>query len=376
MAMPPDPRLADVALTVNERLQDLAIRHMLYMQQVSGHEANQVLRFLNDDVFPDVLEQVRRRLESMELRGFDRGVETTRRLRLLAARIDDIIGDGLRETGQVSRERLVEIAKTEANWQVARFRETMPFVASFGTPSASLLRSIVNSRPMQGRLLRVWWRELETGAKAVVRQQINIGLVEGESVAQIAARLRGTAAGRFADGTFETIRRDAVKVVRTAANHVVNDARQATYRANADIIKGYQWVATLDDRTCPICGGLDGQVFPLESPKTRQPPAHINCRCSTVPVTKSFRELGLDADEPTFTRAARSRIGEATGQVPATVTYPEWLRRQPVDVQNDALGITKAQLFRSGRLEIRQFSDRGRVLSLEALRRKFDLPED
>jgi len=91
-----------------------------------------------------------------------------------------------------------------------------------------------------------------------------------------------------------------------------------------------------------------------------------NCRSSTTPVTKSFKELGLNIkDYPASTRASMD------GQVAAGVNYGQWLKRQPVAVQNEVLGVQKAKLFRKGDLSIDKFVDsRGNAYTLDELRRR------
>src|SRR3546814_15428096 len=86
---------------------------------------------------------------------------------------------------------------------------------------------------------------------------------------------------------------------------------------------------------------LDGRVFPLgEGP---MPPRHIRCRSATTPVLKSARELGLDLPElPEATRASLD------GPVPATTTYNEWPKSQPVAAQTETHGATTGKLFRQG----------------------------
>jgi len=59
------------------------------------------------------------------------------------------------------------------------------------------------------------------------------------------------------------------------------------------------------------------------------------------------------------------------GQVPATLTYPQWLKRQPDDIQNEALGVTRAKLFRKGEVTVAAFTNRnGRLFTLDELRRR------
>ena len=55
-------------------------------------------------------------------------------------------------------------------------------------------------------------------------------------------------------------------------------------------------------------------------------------------------------------------------RVPDTVTYGQWLRGQSRATQELALGKRKAQLLRSGQLDIKDFIDnRGRILTLKEL---------
>jgi len=57
------------------------------------------------------------------------------------------------------------------------------------------------------------------------------------------------------------------------------------------------------------------------------------------------------------------------GQASATLSYPQWLKRQPADVQNEALGVERAKLFRRGEVQISAFTNRqGRIFTLDELR--------
>lgn len=53
------------------------------------------------------------------------------------------------------------------------------------------------------------------------------------------------------------------------------------------ILKGWKYVATLDGRTCPVCGHDDGKVFQRD--KLPSLPRHVRCRCIVVPVVKGWR---------------------------------------------------------------------------------------
>ena len=61
---------------------------------------------------------------------------------------------------------------------------------------------------------------------------------------------------------------------------------------------------------------------------------------------------------------ARKHIGE----VPAQTNYPEFLKRQAVEFQEDVLGKTKATLFRKGDLSLDEYVDSvGNEITLKQL---------
>jgi hypothetical protein len=105
-------------------------------------------------------------------------------------------------------------------------------------------------------------------------------------------------------------------------------------------------------------------VFPVDSGP--RPPAHPNCRSTTTPVIKSWKELGINLTEaPPGTRASMD------GQVPATLTYNDWLKKQPQAFQDEVLGPTKAKLYRKGDLSLDRFIDKsGNEYTLDELRRR------
>lgn len=349
-------RLHDTtSLTVNEQLLDRGVRHAVYLERLKTQQVNQIVRLLRRDVVPDLLAQLERRLANIATRGFDTGPRTTARIRQMLKSIEEIINGGFKATNKQLVLDLGEIAKAESTFQLRMLAKAIPITVDIAEPSLATLRSIVTSRPFQGKILRDWWSGLTRTTQDGVRRAVNQGLVQGEPVRQIVRRVNGPA------GVLATTERNAEAIVRTAVNHVVTHARETTYSENSDVIKGVQFVATLDSRTTPICQSLDGQVFPIDSGP--RPPQHFNCRSTTIPVVKSFAELGFKAGS--LPPATRSSLD---GQVPASLTYPQWLRRQTADVQNEALGPARAELFRAGKFNPATAVVNGKPLTLEQLK--------
>lgn len=74
----------------------------------------------------------------------------------------------------------------------------------------------------------------------------------------------------------------AINIARTETTRMSSLGSIKNY-ADGDV-DDYSWLATPGDRTCPICNGLNGQIFEVGNGPV--PPAHSLCRCSVMPVVK------------------------------------------------------------------------------------------
>jgi len=202
-----------------------------------------------------------------------------------------------------------------------------------------------------------------------IKQELTQSLIQGEDMAKAGRRLFGQGAA-LGGVVGERLMKQSSVIARTEIMRVSNSVSQAIYEANKDIIKGLEFCASLDDRTCLACGAMDGKVFYFEKGRistNQRPPLHPLCRCCMLPITKSWRELGVKADEvPPSTRASFS------GQVPATEKYGNWLRRMniedPAFVKN-ILGPKRYDLWNQGKLVLTEMAKDNRVLSLADLER-------
>jgi SPP1 gp7 family putative phage head morphogenesis protein len=83
-------------------------------------------------------------------------------------------------------------------------------------------------------------------------------------------------------GTTDELDRAARAVTNTVLAHL---AAQVSDDVAGSIFGFYQWVSMLDNRTTPICIDRNGNVYVFG--KGPQPPAHVNCRSTTVPVANA-----------------------------------------------------------------------------------------
>ncbi len=340
-----------MAVSANDLIRDLEVRHHVGIQRLSTGIIRKIVRLL-DVADAEIVRQLIERGTTLE------GSFTSVRLRYLLDAVREINRDAHVAVGQTFRQELRDLARYEVSFQSKLFEIEIGIDAV--APTADTLKAITTWRPMGDRLLGEMLSGFSRRRADLITGAIRQGMVLGETVAQIVARIRGTKAGNYRDGVMEMSRTSAERMVRTAVNHVSNAAREEFYDANADLIKGVQWVATLDTRTCLRCAAQDGRVYGLKTGP--RPPLHINCRCTTTPVLKRA-PAGLDL--PEGTRASMN------GQVSESETFGTWLRRQSAATQDAALGPTRGALFRRGGLKIDRFLDvRGNQLNLDELRER------
>lgn len=345
-------------MTVNEDLLNASVRHQVGIQRLSNGVVRKIITLLAR-VDEDIVAKLLKYDPTTVSKTFSQ-----RRLEKLLEAVREVNKEAYSALRNELNTELRSLAAYEAEFQERMIKRAIPIRWDIVKPSASQLYAAVQARPFEGRFLKEWFSDLTTVAQKRVREAIQQGFVEGEGIDQMVRRIRGTRALNYRDGILDINRRSAQMVVRTAVNHTSNVARSELYKANSGLIKGVRWVSTLDGRTSKVCISRDGNVYEVD--KGPRPPAHPNCRSSTMPVLKSWKELGIRLNEaPAGTRASMD------GQVPDRLTYGEWLRMQPAGFQDEVLGKKKGRLFRKGGLTVDRFVDRrGNELTLDELRVK------
>jgi len=353
--------------TTNEILQDAGIEHAVdiaRVQEAAGRDLTALLRRSHDELLGKLTD----RLENIAQRG--PGSWRNKRLVAMLAALHESSGQGWAEGQAALTEALRTLAELEGLWTQETLGTAIPpeILAATKTtlvrPTRQQLQAIAGTPVFGGEKLSAWFKRLSDQERATLDRQIRLGMIQGETLEQIIRRIRGTRAGGFRDGVLPQSRKRAEGLARTAVNTVSAQAREMTYLGNQDLIKGVEWLSTLDSRTSRICISLDGRIFPVN--KGPRPPAHPRCRSSTSPALKSWRELGIDIDDlPPATRASMD------GQVSEKLTYGDWLKTKPATFQDEVLGKGVADLWRSGNIKTDDLvNSRLRPLTLEELRAK------
>jgi SPP1 gp7 family putative phage head morphogenesis protein len=327
---------------VSTDLNDALLRQNVLTQRLASQQVAKFAKFLRQQ---DAV--IRQQLSGDELTDFTRA-----RLEKLLKATDSLIEAILaKHTAELVTD-LKAFGGHESGF-VARVLEKLLDFDSV-VPASSQVEAAIMSTPLSvrgtggGKLLQAFLDDWTAAEVKAVNGIIRRGAFEGQTNSQIVRAIRGTKAANYADGALEVTARNAEAIVRTAVQHTSSVARGKTFDRNSDIVEKVQWVATLDKRTCPRCGGLDGLTFPAD--RGPRPPIHINCRCIVVPVlSDEFKDLDKGG-----TRASKGPEGGK--QVPADETYYAWLSRQPAAFQDAAIGPARAKLLRDGGLSASRFA--------------------
>jgi len=182
------------------------------------------------------------------------------------------------------------------------------------------------------------WAELLSGLQEPeqIVSIIRDGAAAGQSNAQIARALTPL---------FNGDRNRAVRIARTETHRVAQRFLERSIdESTGPLLDGYRYVATLDSRTRAHHAARDGEVYPTGS---RRPvlPDGFNCRCTYVPVTKSYSDLGVPELEGLLSDSERASVN---GALPAHTTYEDWFNGQSNSVKRDIVGAGRFDILSSG----------------------------
>lgn len=191
---------------------------------------------------------------------------------------------------------------------------------------------------------RLWNNVNEVGS--AVKEELMLEYLTGKKLSECSANIQD----RFQVGAFQSRR-----LIRTESSYISGRMQLQAYKECG--AERYEYVATLDNRTCPhTCGSLDGKTFMVKDakPGVNMNPMHPFCRCTTAIALDKETKDGLE-------RRARDPETGKLKKVPRNMTYEEWRehyakqpeekRRQPaehtLDQENHLQHHTRANKWES-----------------------------
>lgn len=346
------------------KITESMLRQQVDLLRLEAGTRRGVIRLLDN-----MLNELTQLLRSGDLTNFNKA-----RVSALITQAADTIESYYSKIHGVADETLSAVAEASSNHAAKQLDKTFGVVADFDAalPTESYLARIGSNAVILGAPSEAWWSRQSQDTSFRFANAVRQGLVAGATNEQIVSRVAG---GRGYAGIMDVSKANARSLVHTSIQEVANEARRETFKKNDDVVEGIRQVSTLDSNTTDICMAYDGAEFDLdgepingtELPYDGGCPRHWGCRSVEVPITKTFKALGVDAPEPDEgTRAS------ADGPVSGKMTFADFLDNQTKEDQDEMLGKGRAELWREGTITLQQLLDqKGNPLTLEELREKY-----
>lgn len=206
-----------------------------------------------------------------------------------------------------------------ANYSAYQIERSTKGAVDFTLYDSATVTRLIKEQPKMLPDLKVGKRRDESWNGRGIQNAITQGIVQGESIPDIAKRI--------AHQTGERNRAALTRQARTAMTGAQNAGRiQAMHDAEDMGIKvKKKWIATLDKKTRDAHAELDGQVVDADKPfvvngmeimypgdPNADPSLVYNCRCT------------LGWEYPDYPSAPGARRDNETGEVIGGVTYQQW----------------------------------------------------
>lgn len=198
-----------------------------------------------------------------------------------------------------------------------------------------------------------------------LEEQIKLSQSLGEGIPQTVKRIKNVS---------NIGKASSVRLAYTTIMAASNVAHLKAY-SDIDFIEYVVWSATLDSKTCPICGVQDQRRYK----KDRAPalPAHFHCRCSWIPyITQAeWQKRGYNSKSDIGTRIARDPgyTGKGWGKnirVPAETTWREYFKKLPEAKQKEIIGVGKWNLWNQNKIELEEIAPNRKIVPLKKLKKK------
>lgn len=305
---------------------------------------------------------------SMDLLNKEKALQAQR------AEVEKVLADIYKDFGIKIQNAGADVINATAKDTTRIFSEALGIEAKFFHLEKKFVKAWFQTYTVEGLLMTDWLQKIEKGAADRIISVARQAMVEGLTIQKTASLLRIKG--------IEGSRPGIEGLARTSMLSASNYARETTIKTQfKKDLKGWRYIATLDRRTCLVCGDNDGKFYKLDE---RRPivPRHWRCRCVYIPVPKMPKGL----KGPDFERAAvkdwppkivHHRDGSTSTKwigydaKPFKGTYNKWLTQQlkedPAFVKS-ILGPTRFELFKSGKLKLPQMVVNGRIKRLSELR--------
>lgn len=377
--------------TSNEDFFDALVRHQIGLSRLSSTITNQVVAILDStesDIKREIKKFTRRRDLSKPISAI--------RLQSLTNKIISIRRTAWTQIAALWTNEMNNLVLSEPEFMSMATKTVLPVKIEPGMPEEAVLLALLIGTTFEGRTLDQWIQDSSQADVRRIIDEVNIGIMQQETANTISSRVVGTTAAGGTDGATQTTRNALAALTVTMITHFSNQAKKLFYIENFKIITKERYTAILDSGTTAICRSLNGRLFFVG--EGYFPPIHRFCRSTRIAIYNNkalaTKETKLAIDRQSLSEYTRKnnltsvssrgalpvghrgkfdqfsvkRVEQLIGGVPDEITTNEFFLRQSKAFQDEALGVTKAKLWRDGGLPLTKFVNRvGDELTLSEL---------
>ena len=284
--------------------------------------------------------------------------EISRKLKEISLSLKEQIGenidvDGIIEYELKKQKKLLDLVKND-------IIKAKGGTVNFLYPTVEQIKTSALFKPVtDGFTYDSYLNGIENGLYNIWDSAVRTGYLTGRPTNEIVRTVMGGVSQQTKlqnPGLIQSLRNSVYGNTRTVLQSFAAETRNRVFEENEEYFGDgeykYEWVSTLDSRSCLVCGDLDGKLFKSikDAPAI---PVHRGCRCVLIPY------FNIEGD----TRASKN------GYIDSKFTYSEWLEEQDDKTQRDVLGKARYEMYKNG-TKIEQFVDNGQILTLKQLAEK------
>lgn len=280
------------------------------------------------------LEKITKRIELDQKLGLDSGTYILQQQRLAAfitqanEYFQEFGADVAVELTQAQKDA-VNLAEQFVPDSITAINGPVPLGYSFAKLPEGAIQQFVGSLA-DGSPVRSLTESFGADAAKILNNLLLTGIATGQNPLTVARQM--------AAAVPDMLRHKANTIARTEMMRANRGANTKLFKANKDVVKGWKWFSSLDRRTCPVCWAMHGKTFPPGEIMA----THPNCRCTQIPVTKTWKELGFD-------------VPEVAQPISLTEDGEYFFKKLDVDDQIHVLGKSGHTLWKNGVAKLEDF---------------------
>lgn len=235
--------------SVNQKLADTILQHQHYLIAVEQGTIKKMAK-----PFRQAFRDVKTKLAQMNYAPTS--TWTGRRAMRLEKELAGLMEAAAEDAAGTLKSTLVEVIKSENIAATGILKDTLPApvdtLVTFERIPMEHIEKMIQT-PLGGATLNGRLKTLVSGAGADTRSALQSSIILGEGMDKAARRIRHLVQKK----SFY----NATRIARTEIQRNSALVHRQLYDRHTDVVSGIQFMATLDDRTCPQCGMFDGARF-------------------------------------------------------------------------------------------------------------------